>query len=131
MALATARLGQPEVLLGLIPGAGGTQRLPRLCGVPLALEMCIDGKPMPSARAHAAGIIDQLVDGNRSALVAAAIAFARARADAHEIRRTRELSAAPMGVDAAVAACEERRTQLLKTPVPVLALYAAVDAIKA
>ena len=59
VALASARVGQPEVLLGLIPGAGGTQRLPRLCGVPLALEMCIEGKPVPAARAHTAGIIDR------------------------------------------------------------------------
>jgi 3-hydroxyacyl-CoA dehydrogenase len=128
MALASARVGQPEVLLGLIPGAGGTQRLPRLCGVPLALEMCIEGKPVAAARAHAAGILDQLVDGNRDALVAGAAAFAHAR---DRIRRTRELSTAFEDVGAAIAACDERRAQLGKTPTPVLAPYAAVDAISA
>jgi 3-hydroxyacyl-CoA dehydrogenase len=131
VALANARVGQPEVLLGLIPGAGGTQRLPRLCGVPLALDMCIDGKPVPAATAHAARIIDQLIDGNREALLAGAIAFARARAGAGDIRRTRELSIAASEVDAALAACDARRAQLGKTPTPVLAPYAAVDAIKA
>src|SRR4249919_694121 len=45
-----ARVGQPEVLLGLIPGAGGTQRLPRLDGVKMALEMCTDGKPVPAPK---------------------------------------------------------------------------------
>src|SRR5438132_5358162 len=82
IALSSARVGQPEVLLGLIPGAGGTQRLPRLCGVPLALEMCIDGKPVPAARAKTAGIIDQIVEGNREALLAGGIAFARAHPEA-------------------------------------------------
>src|SRR6478752_4418102 len=56
-----ARVGQPEVLLGLIPGAGGTQRLPRLCGAPKALEMCTDGKPVAAPKALAAGIIDHIV----------------------------------------------------------------------
>src|SRR5204863_3562515 len=125
-----ARVGQPEILLGLIPGAGGTQRLPRLCGVPLALDMCIDGKPVPAARAHAAGIIDQVIDGNREALLAGAIAFARARAGTGEIRRTRALSSAP-SADAALATCDARRAQLDRRPTPVLAPYAAVDAIKA
>lgn len=127
IALSNARVGQPEILLGLIPGAGGTQRLPRLCGVPLALEMCIDGKPVPAARAHAAGIIDQVIDGNREALLTGAIAFARAR---DSVRRTRELPSAP-SVDAALATCDARRAQLDKTPGPVLASYAAIDAIKA
>src|SRR3954469_25904553 len=57
-----ARVGQPEVLLGIIPGAGGTQRLPRLAGVKTALEMCTDGKPVAAPKARAAGIIDQIVD---------------------------------------------------------------------
>src|SRR5216684_3132172 len=67
-----ARVGQPEVLLGIIPGAGGTQRLPRLCGAKMALEMCAEGKPVAAPRALAAGIIDAIVDG---ALLPGAIAF--------------------------------------------------------
>jgi len=131
IALSSARVGQPEILLGLIPGAGGTQRLPRLCGVPFALDMCIDGKPVPASRAHAAGIVDQLVDGSRDALLTGAVALARARAGAGAIRRTRELRVAPQDVHAALAACDDRRAQLGKTSTPLLASYAAVDAIKA
>ena len=131
IALSSARVGQPEVLLGLIPGAGGTQRLPRLCGASLALDMCIDGKPVPAARAHAAGIIDQVVDGNREALLTNAVALARARANAGEVRRTRERSIPSSEVHRALAACDERRAQLDRTPTPVRAPYAVVDAIKA
>jgi 3-hydroxyacyl-CoA dehydrogenase len=130
LAVSTASVGQPEVLLGLIPGAGGTERLPRLCGVPLALEICINGRPLPATRAHAAGIIDELVDGNRDALVATAAARARALAESGEIRRTCDLSAAA-DVRAGIAACDERRAQLEDKPTPVLAPYAAIDAIKA
>ena len=50
-----ARVGQPEVLLGIIPGAGGTQRLPRLGGAQLALQMCTEGKPVAASEAHDAG----------------------------------------------------------------------------
>jgi len=59
-----AKVGQPEVLLGIIPGAGGTQRLPRLCEAALAIEMCTAGKPVPAAKALAAGIVDHVVSGN-------------------------------------------------------------------
>ena len=86
-----AKVGQPEVLLGIIPGAGGTQRLPRLAGAPLALEMCTDGKPVPAPKAQAAGIVDEIVEGD---LRAGAIAFARARAAAGDrARRARSRSA--------------------------------------
>ena len=81
VAVPSARVGQPEVLLGIIPGAGGTQRLPRLCGAALALEMCTDGKPLSAARALEEGIVDRVVDGD---LLEGAIAFARARAAAGE-----------------------------------------------
>jgi 3-hydroxyacyl-CoA dehydrogenase len=129
VALASARVGQPEVLLGLIPGAGGTQRLPRLAGVRTALDMCVEGRPVPADRAREAGIVDLVVDGNRDALVAAALAYARERADAGRIRRTRDLSAAPDSA-AALAACQERRAALAgKTP--LLAPRAAIDAIEA
>ena len=72
-----AKVGQPEVLLGIIPGAGGTQRLPRLCGAELALTMCTDGKPVSAPKAMAAGVIDQIVDGD---LLTGAIGYAKARA---------------------------------------------------
>ncbi|HXW63170.1 MAG TPA: 3-hydroxyacyl-CoA dehydrogenase NAD-binding domain-containing protein [Candidatus Acidoferrales bacterium] len=83
-----ARVGQPEVNLGIIPGAGGTQRLPRLVGVERAIEMCTAGKPVKATEAVQFGLIDQAVEGD---LLRAAIAFARAVA-ANPIRKTRERS---------------------------------------
>ncbi len=70
----TAQVGQPEVKLGIIPGAGGTQRLPRLVGVAKAVEMCAEGKPVSAGEAAAIGLIDRLIDGD---LLAGAVAFAR------------------------------------------------------
>lgn len=57
----TARLGQPEVNLGLIPGFGGTQRLIRLCGRAAALELCLTGMPIDAARALQLGIVNRVV----------------------------------------------------------------------
>src|SRR5271167_3406251 len=74
VAVPAAQVGQPEVKLGIIPGAAGTQRLPRLAGVAAAVEMCTDGKPVSAEKALALGIIDKLIDGD---LLAGAIAFAR------------------------------------------------------
>jgi 3-hydroxyacyl-CoA dehydrogenase len=69
-----AQVGQPEVKIGLIPGAGGTQRLPRLAGLAIAAEMCAFGEPISAKDALEAGIIDCLADGD---LLEGAIAFAR------------------------------------------------------
>lgn len=74
VALADATVGQPEVKLGLIPGAGGTQRLPRLAGVAVAVEMCTQGKPVPADQALKSGILDRLIEDD---LLAGAQAFAR------------------------------------------------------
>lgn len=73
-ALASARLGFPEVNLGLIPGAGGTQRAPRLAGLRRALELMISGRPIAAAEARDCGLVDELVEGD---LRAAAIACAQ------------------------------------------------------
>ena len=54
------RLGLPEVTLGIVPGAGGTQRLPRLIGVPAALDMIVSGKPMKAEKGHALGLVDEM-----------------------------------------------------------------------
>ena len=69
-----AQVGQPEVKLGLIPGAAGTQRLPRLAGIAKALEMCAGGNPVSAQEALKFGIVDRLIEGD---LLAGAIAFAR------------------------------------------------------
>jgi 3-hydroxyacyl-CoA dehydrogenase len=74
VAVAGAQVGQPEVKLGIIPGAGGTQRLPRLAGVAAAVEMCAEGKPISAGQALKFGIIDRLIEGD---LLAGALAFAR------------------------------------------------------
>src|SRR5437762_2794808 len=62
VAVPSAKVGQPEVMLGIIPGAGGTQRLPRLAGAAMALEMCTLGQHIPATRALAEGMIDHVVD---------------------------------------------------------------------
>src|SRR5258707_6372995 len=77
VAVPAAKVGQPEVLLGIIPGAGGTQRLPRLAGAAMALEMCTLGAPVSAERAFTAGILDRIVEGD---LLTGAIAFAREKA---------------------------------------------------
>jgi 3-hydroxyacyl-CoA dehydrogenase len=74
VAVSTAQVGQPEVKLGLIPGAGGTQRLPRLAGVAKAVEMCMSGNPATAEEALRFGIIDRIVEGD---LLTGAVAFAR------------------------------------------------------
>ncbi|XP_050702683.1 trifunctional enzyme subunit alpha, mitochondrial-like [Eriocheir sinensis] len=57
-----ASLGLPEVMLGLLPGGGGTQRLPKLVSVPAALDMALTGRTIPAARAHKMGLVDMLVN---------------------------------------------------------------------
>ena len=69
-----AQLGQPEVKLGIIPGAGGTQRLPRLAGVAKAVEMCAEGNPITAQEALRFGVIDRIIEGD---LLTGAAAFAR------------------------------------------------------
>lgn len=76
-----AKLGLPEVNLGLLPGAGGTQRLPRVVGVTKALEMMTSGTPIGAAEAHSYGLVDEVSEGGVEALEAAAVALARRAAE--------------------------------------------------
>ncbi|CAM0557536.1 Fatty acid oxidation complex subunit alpha [Vreelandella titanicae] len=62
IATPTALLGLPEVSVGVIPGAGGTQRLPRVVGLPLALDMIVSGKPITAFEAHKVGLVDELLN---------------------------------------------------------------------
>jgi 3-hydroxyacyl-CoA dehydrogenase len=137
-----AKVGQPEVLLGIIPGAGGTQRLPRLAGTQLALQMCTDGKPVPAPKAQAAGMIDEIADvpansANTDALVQRAIAFAKEKAAKHDIhakpdiRKTREIPISSEAAAQGLAACIAARASLAKTAKGLRAPYAVIDAIEA
>ena len=74
VAALNAQLGQPEVKLGIIPGAGGTQRLPRLVGVAKAVEMCAEGNPITAQEALKLGLVDRLIEDD---LLAGALDFSR------------------------------------------------------
>jgi 3-hydroxyacyl-CoA dehydrogenase len=84
-----AKVGLPEVLIGILPGGGGTQRLPRLVGPRVALDMIVSGRHVPAEEAHTLGIIDELVDTDAE-LRPAAIAFARRIADTGKPPRVRD-----------------------------------------
>ncbi len=91
VAVPSAKIGTPEVKLGLLPGAGGTQRIPRIAGVKLALEMTAKGDPISAKKALDAGLIDKLV--GEDSLEADAIAFAREIAAKRPLPRASEKTA--------------------------------------
>jgi 3-hydroxyacyl-CoA dehydrogenase len=124
VAAPSARLGLPEVKLGLIPGAGGTQRLPRLVGVEAALKMITTGEPETAPRAQALGLVDALVPEGE--LKAGALAFARTANDA-PARRARDRAVEATGPEPFEAA----RKTLARTRRGFLAPQAAVTAVQA
>ncbi|KQN22375.1 3-hydroxyacyl-CoA dehydrogenase NAD-binding domain-containing protein [Sphingomonas sp. Leaf30] len=91
VAVPSAKIGTPEVKLGLLPGAGGTQRIPRIAGVKLALEMTAKGDPISAKTALDAGLIDKIV--GEDSLEADAIAFAREIAAKRPLPRASEKTA--------------------------------------
>jgi len=122
-----AQVGQPEVKLGIIPGAAGTQRLPRLAGVEKAVEMCVEGKPVKAPDALKYGIVDRLIDGD---LLTGAIAFAReiAGKPAPKTRkRNDKLGTTEQNAPIFSAARETARTKQRGLMAPL----AAIDAIEA
>ncbi|USR01417.1 3-hydroxyacyl-CoA dehydrogenase NAD-binding domain-containing protein [Sphingomonas aerolata] len=91
VAVPSAKIGTPEVKLGLLPGAGGTQRIPRIAGVKLALEMTAKGDPISAKTALDAGLIDKIV--GEDSLEDDAIAFAREIAAKRPLPRASEKTA--------------------------------------
>jgi len=89
VAVKAARFGLPEVKLGILPGAGGTQRLPRVVGVEKGLSMMVTGDPIGADEALKAGLIDEIVDGD---LAAAAVTFAeKVLNEKRPLRKIRDL----------------------------------------
>ncbi|CAB1081188.1 Enoyl-CoA hydratase (EC / Delta(3)-cis-delta(2)-trans-enoyl-CoA isomerase (EC / 3-hydroxyacyl-CoA dehydrogenase (EC / 3-hydroxybutyryl-CoA epimerase (EC [Olavius algarvensis Delta 1 endosymbiont] len=97
-ALTSAKVGLPEVNLGLLPGAGGTQRVPRLAGVEAALDLITSGKSIPAAKAFELGLIDRVIDAD---LHQGAIAYAKELVSGKaELRRVRDIRIDPATVPA-------------------------------
>ena len=114
------QVGQPEVVLGFPPGAGGTQRLPRLAGVEKALAMIVDGTPIGATEAAEHGILDRVIDGD---LREGAIAFAGERIAAgppHPLARDRTPALKDPDIFAATRERLERRARGQRAPVACL-----------
>jgi 3-hydroxyacyl-CoA dehydrogenase len=127
VAVRSAKVGQPEVKLGIIPGAAGTQRLPRLAGVANAVAMCSEGGPITAEEAYQFGIIDKLMDGD---FLTGAIAFAQeiARKPALKTReRNNKLGTPERNAPIFAAARETVR----KKQRGLMAPLAAIDAVEA
>ena len=97
VASADAQLGLPEVKIGLLPGAGGTQRLPRAVGVETALNMIVSGNPVPAAQLKDTALVDRIVEGD---LLQGAVAFAREVADRRPLPRVRDRPAVEPNAEA-------------------------------
>ena len=127
VAVSTAQVGQPEVKLGIIPGAAGTQRLPRLAGVAKAVEMCVSGNPVKAEEALKFGIVDSIIDGD---LLAGAVAFAR-NAAGKPAPKTRERNERLGNAADNAAIFSSARETAAKKQRGLLAPLAAIDAIEA
>ena len=90
IAVPSAKVGLPEVLIGILPGGGGTQRLPRLIGPKAAMDLIVSGRHVPAPEAKQLGIIDEVVDGTD--LRKEAIAYAKRVADRRPLPRVREMT---------------------------------------
>jgi 3-hydroxyacyl-CoA dehydrogenase len=127
VAVATAQVGQPEVKLGIIPGAAGTQRLPRLAGVAKAVEMCTTGNPVKADEALKFGVIDRIIEGD---VLVGAVAFAREVADKPAPRTRERHEKLGNAADNAQIFSSARETAAKKQR-GLLAPVAAIDAIEA
>ena len=127
VAVSGAQVGQPEVKLGIIPGAGGTQRLPRLAGVAKAVEMCATGNPIKGKEALQFGIVDRLIEGD---LLVGAVAFAReiANQPAPKTRERLDKLGTPVQ-NAPIFAAAREAAQIKQRG--LMAPLAAIDAVEA
>ena len=105
-----ALLGLPEVKLGLIPGGGGTQRLPRLTGAKAALNLVLSGDPVSAAAAREAGFVDEIAEGD---YLAAAMALAKSKASLASHPKTSEQNA-KIDAERGSAIFDEKRAEVKK-----------------
>ena len=122
-----SQVGQPEVKLGLIPGAGGTQRLPRLIGLQKAVEMCAEGNPIKAEEAVSLGLVDQIIEGD---LLSGASAFAGEVAD-RPAPRTRDRNDRPTAAGEIASILASARETARKKQRNWIAPLAAIEAVEA
>jgi 3-hydroxyacyl-CoA dehydrogenase len=128
VAQAGTRLGLPEITLGVVPGAGGTQRLPRLVGVPLALEMITTGKLLDANQARDTGLVDLVVAADDD-LIARALEHAAALAQAHALPRVCERRVDTTGLPEDFFA--RARAEKTRNRAQAKARLAAIDCVEA
>ncbi|NUY01607.1 3-hydroxyacyl-CoA dehydrogenase NAD-binding domain-containing protein [Paraburkholderia youngii] len=129
IAVEGAKLGLPEVQLGLLPGAGGTQRTPRLIGAPAALDLILSGRHASAKEAFALGLIDRL--GDSDDILAEGLAYTHELLAAHApVRRTRD-AAALNDRAASLAAVAKARDETAKKARGLFSPLKIVDAVEA
>ena len=129
IAVANAKLGLPEVLLGLLPGAGGTQRTPRLIGAAAALDLMLSGRHAGAAEALQLGLIDRLAKSDDT--LAEGLAYAQELLAAHAApRRSRDATGLADG-DASRAAIAAARAEQAKKNRNLFSPHKIVDAVEA
>ena len=127
VAVPSARVGLPEVQIGILPGAGGTQRLPRLVGPKAALDMITSGRHVPAEEAKGLGIVDELMpEGD---LKEAALAFARKIADTRPLPRIRDKN--DKLAEGTPALFEATRKSIARRARNQRAPYACIEAVEA
>src|SRR5438874_4107780 len=129
VAVPSAKVGLPEVQIGILPGAGGTQRLPRLTGPKVALEMITSGRHVPAAEAHKLGIIDEIIPEGQ--LKEAAIAFARKIADKRPLPVIRERDDKLAGAKSDPVMFDNFRKSIARRARNQRAPYACIEAVEA
>src|SRR5580692_519980 len=126
VAIAGAKVGLPEVKLGLLPGAGGTQRLPRLIGIEAALGIIVSGDPVPATLAAKTGVIDKIIEGD---LLEGALDYARGLAARKApLRKVRDLKVDTGKIPAGFF--DEARKRVAKEKKNLFAPQRIVDALE-
>ena len=127
VAIAGAKVGLPEVKLGLLPGAGGTQRLPRLIGIEAALGIIVSGDPVPATLAAKTGVIDKIIEGD---LLEGALDYARGLAARKApLRKVRDLKVDTGNIPSGFF--DEARKRVAKEKKNLFAPQRIVDALEA
>ena len=130
LALADAKLGLPEVQLGLLPGSGGTQRAPRLMGIRPAVELMLSGRHMGAQEALDAGLIDRLGEGSDAR--AAGLAWAQELLASHSgVRRTRDMNTLLQNKAESVAVLQALREETAKKSRGLFSPLKVIEAVQA